>query len=136
MLFLHFARLRALHRAARHVPGEQTDHADDDQVKGDDVVEKPRHEQDQDAGDECDERCHCYAHEHKALLFKGVGRIYRQKNDLSYIEARWALEAPFFKAPRILYIDTALPPRSLSDRAARHCGRPAGSPQYVAVIRA
>lgn len=32
--------------------GEQTDQADDDQIDGDDVVQKPGHHQDENAGDQ------------------------------------------------------------------------------------
>src|SRR5207248_431160 len=39
-----------------HVALEKSDHADEDQVKRHDVVEQPRHEKDQDAGDQRHQR--------------------------------------------------------------------------------
>src|ERR1700722_17801992 len=34
----------------------ETDDADEDQIDGNDVIEEPRHDEDQDAGDKCDQR--------------------------------------------------------------------------------
>src|SRR5258706_12255238 len=41
-----------------HEIGSDPDHADDDQVDGDDVIEELRHQQDEDAGNEGDNRLH------------------------------------------------------------------------------
>src|SRR5262245_65648967 len=59
-------------------PGE----ADDDQVDGDDVVEQPRHEQDQNAGDERNQRCDVGDRDgHGDLL--GPGESTTKRNDSS-----------------------------------------------------
>jgi hypothetical protein len=34
----------------------ETDQADEDEIDGDDIVEQPRHDQNQDAGNKCDKR--------------------------------------------------------------------------------
>src|SRR6185503_55535 len=44
--------------------GKQPEDADDDEVQRDDVVEKPRHEENQDAGDQRDHRADRDAHDH------------------------------------------------------------------------
>jgi hypothetical protein len=47
-----------------HGPMQEPQHADDDQIDGDDVVQQPRHDENQDPGDEGDDWLECGVERH------------------------------------------------------------------------
>src|SRR6185503_17753792 len=69
------AATRAPSREAEVAGAEQPDHADHDQVDGDDVVEEPRHDQDQDAGDEGNDGSEAEGEVHRPTIARFAGRV-------------------------------------------------------------
>src|SRR4051794_24622987 len=51
-----------------HVPVEQADHANEDEVQRDDVVQQPRHQENEDAGDQRHDRRDRDTHRHGYFL--------------------------------------------------------------------
>src|SRR5439155_6368842 len=111
---------------ARHIPADQAEDADDDEIQRDDVIQQARNEEDEDAGDQRHDRRDGDAHEHGSLPKLSTGIVLQRPYFLS------PLAAPCMSLPACSTDFPAWPMARSASRPAFSMGPPFSSRLHAA----